>query len=86
MQNYSMIFPAYSIGTDIYQKISSVCRPYGQKIIAIGGYQAIQAARPQIDQAITHSDLEILDYVWYGGEASYEWQPWNPCRWCRQRT
>lgn len=72
MQNYSMIFPAYSIGTDIYQKISSVCHPYGQKIIAIGGHRAIQAARPQIDQAIAHSDLEILDYVWYGGEASFE--------------
>ena len=44
MQNYSMIFPAYSIGTDIYQKISSVCRPYGQKIIAATVVTAAQVA------------------------------------------
>ena len=72
MENYSMMLPHYSIGADIYNKIPEFCKPYGKKIIAIGGHTAMSVARPLIDEAIAATGLEILDYVWYGGEASYE--------------
>lgn len=72
MQNYSMAFPNYSVGPAIYDNIVSFCRPYGTKVIAIGGHKAMAAARPGIEQALQGSPLQILDFLWYGGEASYE--------------
>ena len=72
MENYSMHLPSYSIGSKVYEQIPEICRPYGQKIIAIGGHKAIAAAREKIINAVKESDLEILDFIWYGGEATYE--------------
>ena len=30
------------------------------------------AARPHLEEAVRDSDIEIIDYIWYGGEASIE--------------
>lgn len=72
MENYSIQLPSYSIGENVYDKIPSICGSYGKKIIAIGGHKAIAAVKESILDAIKNSALEILDFVWYGGEASYE--------------
>lgn len=72
MENYSMHLPSYSIGDKIYNKISEICEPYGTKVIAIGGHKAIAAAKDKIIAACKESKLEILDFIWYGGEATYE--------------
>ena len=72
MQNYSMMLPHYSIGAEIYDNIPKFCLPHGRKIVAIGGHTAMNVAKPEIDRAIEGSGLEIIDYIWYGGEASYE--------------
>lgn len=72
MQNYSIMLPHYSIGTEIYRNIPELCKPYGNNIIAIGGHTAMTVAKPVIEHAIADSDLTIIDYIWYGGEASYE--------------
>ncbi len=72
MENYSLLMPNYSIGTDIYRFIPRFCAPYGKKVIAIGGHKATAAARPEIEAAVRGSSLEILGFLWHGGEASYE--------------
>lgn len=72
MQNYSMMLPNYSIGPAVFEQIKQFCSPYGKTVIAIGGHKAMAAARPLIAQAIADSDLQILEFLWYGGEASYE--------------
>lgn len=72
MENYSMHLPSYSIGDKVYDKIPEICEPYGTKIVAIGGQKAIAAAKDKILKACDNSKLTILDFVWYGGEASYE--------------
>ena len=72
MQNYSMMLPHYSIGAEIYSNIPKFCKPYGSKIVAIGGHTAMSAAKADIEKAIEATGLTIIDYVWYGGEASYE--------------
>lgn len=72
MNNYSIYLPSYSIGPNVYQNIDSICSFYGRNAIAIGGQQAINAAKPALELALAHSELHITDYVCYGKEASYE--------------
>ena len=72
MENYSIYLPSYSIGTDVYKKIPEVCTPYGTKIIAVGGHKAMAAVRELLLEAVKGSALTFLDFVWYGGEATYE--------------
>lgn len=72
MENYSMYLPSYSIGDKVYDKIPEICKSYGTKIAAIGGHRAIAAAKDKISDACKGSGLSILDFIWYGGEASYE--------------
>ena len=72
MENYSINLPSYSIGTDIYKKIPEICRPYGSRIIAVGGHRAMAAVREQLIEAAAGSGLEILDFIWFGGECTFE--------------
>ncbi|WP_458413462.1 iron-containing alcohol dehydrogenase family protein [Schinkia sp. CFF1] len=72
MDNFTVYQPNYSIGTNAYSQIYSVCRPFGKKIIAIGGENAIAAAKDRILNAITDTDLSIVNFIWYGGQSSYE--------------
>lgn len=72
MENYSIHLPSYSIGSKVYDKIPEICEPYGTKVIAIGGHKAINATKDKIIKACEKSNLEILDFIWYGGEATYE--------------
>lgn len=72
MENYSMHLPSYSIGSDVYANIYKFCRPYGTKAVVVGGHTAMSVAKDEILAAIAGTDLEITDWVWYGGEASYQ--------------
>lgn len=72
MENYSISLPSYSIGNDVYKKIGEVCSPFGTRIICIGGKTAISKSRELIEKGVENTGLEILDFIWYGGEASYE--------------
>ena len=64
--------PCYTVGPDAYERVPEVCRPYGKKAVAVGGHRALAAAKPYLEKALEGSEIEILDYVWYGGEASIE--------------
>lgn len=70
--SYSIYLPSYSIGIDAYEKIDSICKAYGSRAIAIGGHKAIKASKAKICKAVELSEISILDFLWYGGEASYE--------------
>ncbi len=70
--SYDINLPSYTIGTDAYKEIAKICRPYGTNIVAIGGHKAIEAAKDKINNAIEGTELNMLGYIWYGGEASYE--------------
>lgn len=72
MENYSISLPDYSIGSDAYSKIGEICSPFGKSIICIGGRTAMAKSRDLIERSISSAPLEILDFLWYGGEASYE--------------
>lgn len=72
MNNYTMLLPNYSIGEDCYDKIPMFCEKYGTKAIVIGGERAMSAAKPYITAAVEGSKISIIDFIHYGGEASYE--------------
>ena len=72
MKNYSISLPSYSIGDNVYDKICEICLPFGKKAICIGGKTAISKVRDLIIEACCGSELEILDFLWYGGDATYE--------------
>lgn len=72
MKNYSISLPSYSIGDNVYDKIREICLPFGKKAICIGGKTAISKVKDLIIEACCGSELEILDFLWYGGDATYE--------------
>lgn len=72
MENYSISLPSYSIGSKVYEKIGEICSPYGKKAVCIGGKTAISKTENLIRESLAHTCIEILGFVWYGGEASYE--------------
>ncbi|MCR4890956.1 MAG: iron-containing alcohol dehydrogenase family protein [Lachnospiraceae bacterium] len=72
MTDYTIDIPSYTVGVNAYKEIPKYCRPYGRKAVVIGGRKAMAAAREKLVRACEGSDIEILDFVLYGNEASYE--------------
>ncbi|MCD8036351.1 MAG: iron-containing alcohol dehydrogenase family protein [Clostridiales bacterium] len=72
MKGYHIFIPNYSVGVDCYKEIPWVTRKYGKKAVVIGGKTAMEKAKDALLDGIAGSDVEITDFIWYGGEASYE--------------
>lgn len=72
MSSYSVFLPSYSVGVDCYKEIPYVTRKYGKKVVVIGGKTAMEKAKPELLEGIKDSDIEILDFIWYGGDSNYE--------------
>ena len=72
MSDYSVFLPSYSVGDECYRQIPYVTRKYGRTAVVIGGKTAISKAKPEILKALAGSDVEILDFLWYGGDSNLE--------------
>ena len=72
MKGYSIYLPSYTIGEGVYESIGSICTPYGKTAVVIGGHRAVESARKAISEGAESGKIEILDFVWFGGECSYE--------------
>jgi glycerol dehydrogenase len=72
MSNASVFLPSYSIGDNVYAEVSAICRPYGKKIVLIGGKTALSKAKSLLLKAIDGAGFEIIDTLWYGDDATYE--------------
>ena len=70
--SHSLCLPNYSVGEDCYQKIGYYARHCGKKAAVIGGKTAMEKARDALLQGIDGSGIEILDFIWYGGDCTYE--------------
>lgn len=70
--NYSLYLPSYSIGTDCYDEIRHVTRYYGNSAVVIGGKTAMEKAKTALLTAVENTNLQILDFLWYGGDSTYE--------------
>lgn len=72
MESYSVFLPSYSVGPDVYDLVPSVCEPYGKTVVVVGGKTAMMKTKSLLTAALAGSKLELLDFVWYGGDSSYE--------------
>ncbi len=70
--SYHVYLPNYSIGVDCYQEIPHVVRYYGKTAVVIGGEIAMSKAKDALLQSVEGSPVEILDFIWYGGDSTYE--------------
>ena len=70
--SYSVYLTNYSIGEDCYKEIPAVARRYGKKAVVIGGKTAMSKAKQALLDGLKESDMEITDFIWYGGDSSYE--------------
>ena len=72
MENYSIQLPGYTIGDRAYDRVAEICGKYGTKAVVIGGEKAMAAIKEELAGALENSPIQILDFLWYGGEATYE--------------
>ncbi len=70
--SYTVNLPHYSVGADCYQEIPKICGRFGKTAAVVGGRIAMEKARPYLTKALENSDFRILEYVWYGGNSTYE--------------
>lgn len=69
---YSEILPSYTVGVDSYKEIPRIVKPFGKKAVVVGGKTAIEKSKDALLNGIKGSDIEITDFVWYGGDSNYE--------------
>ena len=48
LENYELHLPSYSVGKEVYNQIGKICKPYGTKVLVIGGKKALSAAFDKI--------------------------------------
>ena len=72
MENYSVQVPPYTVGPEAYRKIEKQCHIYGSKAVVIGGKKAMAAAKEKLLCAVKDTGIEIVDFVWFGGECTFE--------------
>lgn len=63
--------PSFTVGVDAYAAVPHVTRRFGRKAVVIGGKTAMEKASGRLRAALEGTDVELLDFVWYGGEASH---------------
>ncbi len=69
---YSVYLPNYSIGENCYEEIPHVARNFGNNAVVIGGKTAMAKSKGYLLEALEGSDIKILDFLWFGGDSSYE--------------
>lgn len=69
---YTVNLPSYTIGVDAYKEIPYITRHFGKKAVVIGGKTAMLKAHDELINSVSGSDVEITDFIFYGGDSSYE--------------
>ncbi len=69
---YTVCLPQYSVGDDCYNEIGYYARYYGKRAVVIGGVTAMSKAKQALLDGIKGSDIEIIDFIPYGGNSTYE--------------
>lgn len=70
--DYSLVLPAYTIGSHAYDSIGKITKHFGKKVVIIGGKTALEKAKQPLLDALKKTDLTVTDILWYGGDATYK--------------
>ena len=70
MPDYSLRLPAWTVGEKALEKLREIV-PAGQTAVVIGGKKGTAAILDKLEKA-AEGHVSILDFLWYGGEASQE--------------
>lgn len=72
LENYELHLPSYSVGKEVYNQIGKICKPYGAKVLVIGGKKALSAAFDKISKNAADGGLDIIGKEIYGTDCTYE--------------
>lgn len=72
LENYELHLPSYSVGKEVYNQIGKICKPYGIKVLVIGGKKALSAAFDKISKNAADGGLDIIGKEIYGTDCTYE--------------
>ncbi|GAA0075679.1 iron-containing alcohol dehydrogenase family protein [Clostridium sp. CTA-5] len=72
MKYSNQFLPNYTVGEESYKAVSAITGRYGKKAVVIGGKTAILKSKDVLLEGIKNSEVRIIDFVWYGGNSSYE--------------
>lgn len=72
MENYTILPVPYTVGPEAYNSIAQYTRLYGTKAVVIGGEKAIRASKEKMLAAIKHTEIDILAFVPFGKECTFE--------------
>ena len=72
MNNYSVVLPSYSIGDNCLSLVEKICSGSGSKAVVVGGKTAVSKIKDDLISTLANSSISIVDFVWYGGECSFE--------------
>lgn len=70
--SYTVNLPSFSIGSKCYEEINKVIRYYGKTAVVIGGLTAISKSKQPLLDAVKGTKINITDFIWYGGNSTYE--------------
>ena len=62
--------PNFTIGENAYDEIATYCAPFGTKVAIIGGKKALEASQERLLNALSKTELEAIDTIWYGKNAN----------------
>jgi len=68
----SVFLPHFTIGADAYKDVPKICQEYGRRAVVIGGKTALAKATDMLKVGVANSAIELIDFVWYGGDSSFE--------------
>ena len=72
MKRALVSLPNYAIGPDAYDIAAQILPNYGRKAVIIGGNRAMAAAADKICAAVGRNGVEVLENLWFGGDATFE--------------
>ena len=84
MNGEKVFFCNYSIGTDTWKEVPSVCGLYGKRILLIGGKKALHAGKEHLVQAIAETCMELVETVIFGEDCTYEYSSLGGI--CKRKT
>jgi len=72
MKSFTVQLPNYIIGKNVLQGIGKVLQHYGNRVLIVGGKQALGKTKDELEKYLLKDNFHIIEFMWYGGECTYK--------------